>query len=290
MFGYIYPLRSELKCKDFDLYKATYCGLCCTLRERYGLIAPMFLSYDLTFLAMLLEEPEEKFVPCRGRCHGNPFLKKLRSPGSETLNRCADFTVILTWYQLKDTMADDGFWQKIPAFFLSCFLRKKFKKAYGIHRSFGDNTKKSLEKLAKLESESCGSMDKVADCFASILRDTIPEELSQEKKRCLSQILYHVGRWIYLIDARDDFASDRKKQGYNPLFYRYGNEIPQEDLDMTLNHSLYLAQNALDFLDFGVRTAVVENILTLGMPSVQYFVLNDSWQTEKKQKRWRTSI
>ena len=75
MFGYVRPFRPELKCKDFDLYRATYCGLCRCLRRRYGLIAPMLLNFDFTFLALLLWEPEEGFTPCRGRCHANPLRK-----------------------------------------------------------------------------------------------------------------------------------------------------------------------------------------------------------------------
>ena len=53
MFGYVRPVRGEMKCKDFDLYRATYCGLCRCLRRRYGLLAPMFLNFDFTFLALL---------------------------------------------------------------------------------------------------------------------------------------------------------------------------------------------------------------------------------------------
>ena len=76
MFGYVRPFQPELKCRDYDLYRATYCGLCRCLRRRYGLVAPMFLNFDFTFLALLLWEPEDRFVPCRGRCHGNPLVKR----------------------------------------------------------------------------------------------------------------------------------------------------------------------------------------------------------------------
>ena len=59
MFGYVRPVREELKCKDFDLYRATYCGLCRELRRKYGLLAPMFLNFDFTFLALLLWPAEQ---------------------------------------------------------------------------------------------------------------------------------------------------------------------------------------------------------------------------------------
>ena len=67
MFGYVRPVRPELKCKDFDLYRATYCGLCRCLRRRFGLIAPMLLNFDFTFLALLLWQnagrPESAALP-----------------------------------------------------------------------------------------------------------------------------------------------------------------------------------------------------------------------------------
>lgn len=289
MFGYIRPFRPELKCKDLDLYQATYCGLCCTLRERYGLLAPMFLSYDLTFLALLLEDEEEQYSTCRGRCHGNMFLKKRRVQTSEALRRCADITVILAWFQLQDSIADDTFWKKSFSFVLSIFMKPSYRKASQHLGEFVERTKSSLVHLAKLEKESCSSMDEVADCFAVILRETVPKEFSEVRIRCLHQILYHVGRWIYLVDAKDDFLDDCKTGNYNPLIYRYGEEIEQESLDITLSHSLYLASTSLDFLDFGVRAGLIENIIQMGMPVVQKAVLENTWNKEKNTKIWSKS-
>ena len=89
MFGYVRPYRPELKCKDFDLYRATYCGLCRCLRRRYGLIAPMFLNFDFTFLALVLWEGEERWEPCQGRCHANPLVKKTMCVQSPAAGRPA---------------------------------------------------------------------------------------------------------------------------------------------------------------------------------------------------------
>ena len=71
MFGYVRPVRAELKGKDFDLYRATYCGLCRCMRRACGPLAPLFLNFDFTFLALLLWQPEERFTPCTGRCCAN---------------------------------------------------------------------------------------------------------------------------------------------------------------------------------------------------------------------------
>lgn len=287
MFGYIRPYRPELKCKDFDLYRETYCGLCCTLRQRYGLLAPMFLSYDLTFLALLLEESQDFYTSCKGRCHGNIFCKKSRTMPSDALDRCADITVILTWHQLKDTIADDGFLKRCSARILKLFLKSSYKKAQERLPQFAEKTAQSLAKLQELEAKKCSSIDQVADCFAVILQETLTENLDVSQRRCFRQLLYHVGRWIYLIDARDDFEEDKKTSAFNPFLYRYGEKIDQISLEETLNQSIYMAKSALVFLDFGIRTAVIENIFLFGMPVVQYSVLHDHWQQDKKQKIWR---
>ena len=62
MFGYIVCNQSEMKFKEYDEYHKYYCGLCRGLRNRYGVKGQLSLSYDMTFLIMLLTglyEPEE---------------------------------------------------------------------------------------------------------------------------------------------------------------------------------------------------------------------------------------
>ena len=63
MFGYVYPLESELKVKEQTLYKAAYCGLCRSIGSRYGLSARMALNYDCTFLALFLQALSGTPVP-----------------------------------------------------------------------------------------------------------------------------------------------------------------------------------------------------------------------------------
>ena len=38
----------------------------------------------------------------------------------------------------------------------------------------------------------------------------------------MEQILYHLGRWIYLIDGADDLKKDAESGNYNPVALRYG--------------------------------------------------------------------
>ena len=170
MFGYVRPVRPELKCKDFDLYRATYCGLCRCLRRRFGLIAPMLLNFDFTFLTLLLWQPEEKFTPCRGRCHANLLVKKPMCPDSPALKLAADESVILAWWQLRDAAEDKDKLGGLPARALGLLLTPAYRKAARLRPEFDRTVKGCLEELAALERENCPSMDRAADTFARLLQ------------------------------------------------------------------------------------------------------------------------
>lgn len=285
MFGYVRPCRPELKCKDFDLYRATYCGLCRCLRRRYGLLAPMFLNFDFTFLALVLWSAEERFTPCAGRCHANPLRKKPMCPDSPALEQAADESIVLTWWKLRDAMGDEPFWKGLPARVLSGLLGPAYRKAAARRPEFAAAVKESLGELNRLEGEQCPSMDRTADTFARLLQAAAPGEGTEG--RVLGQLLYHLGRWIYLIDARDDLVEDRAACRYNPVAARYGPEGDDPALKRTLDHSLELMGAALQLGDFGCRKALLENIIYLGLPLVQRAVLEGSWAEIKKQKIWR---
>lgn len=285
MFGYVRPLQPELKCKDFDLYRATYCGLCRCLRRRYGLIAPMLLNYDFTFLALLLWEPEERFTSCRGRCHANPLLKKPMCPDSPALEQAADESVVLAWWKLRDDLQDGGLWKGLSARLLSGLLGPAYRKAARRRPDFDRTVKSCLEELAALERENCPSLDRTADTFARLLQSAAPCE--GERGRVLSQLLYHLGRWIYLADARDDLEEDRLSARYNPVSARYGPVGDDEALRLTMNLSLEQVGAALQLGQFGCRMPLLENIVYLGLPVVQRAVFDGSWKEIKKQKIWR---
>ena len=287
MFGYVRPFQPELKCKDFDLYKACYCGLCRAMRRRYGLLAPFFLHYDFTFLTLLLWQPDDVRPTCRGRCYANPLRKKAMCPDSPALEAAADESVILTYWKLRDSAADDGFWGGLPARTLSLLLRRAYRRAASHRAAFDQKVRGCLAELAGLEREGCPSMDRAADTFARILQAAVPEEEAPQRKRILEQLLYHVGRWIYLVDARDDLKEDLASGSYNPLARRYGSGGDDEALQVTLEHSLNLARAAYQLGEFGRQSPLLENILYLGLPLVERAVLDGSWKEIKKQKIWR---
>ena len=202
---------------------------------------------------------------------------------SAALELAADESVILTYWKLKDAVQDDKGWKRAVAGLLALSLKPAYCKAKKLRPAFDQNVQTCLNRLAILEEENCTSLDRTADTFAQLLCAAAE---GHRDRRILEQLLYHVGRWIYLVDAQDDLQEDQRAARYNPILARYGANSDSEALELTLFHSLELAGAAFQLGEFGCRTPVLENILYLGLPLIQKAVFNGSWAQLKKQKVW----
>lgn len=287
MFGYVLPLRGELKVRELEAYQSIYCGLCHTLGRRYGFMTRFLLNYDFTFLAMLLAPKGEEPVIRHRRCAACPLKGKDVCQETDALALAADESVILTYWKLRDNAADDTFWKRLAAGLLSVLLRRSYRKAAALRPDFDRQVQGCLAELHQLEGEGTPSLDRTADTFARILRAAAPETDDPERDRTLSQLLYHVGRWIYLVDAWDDLAEDQNAQRYNPVAARYpdGPDLHRGDLRVTMKHSLNLAVSACNLTDFGHWNGIVLNILCLGLPMVEEAVFTGAWRQMKKANR-----
>lgn len=107
MFGYVTVDKPELKVKDYYKYKAYYCGLCRTLKEKYGLTGRLTLTYDMTFAIVLLTslyESETKLS--KHRCPVSP-VKPVAMLQNEITEYGAAMNIILSYYHFKDDWKDE---------------------------------------------------------------------------------------------------------------------------------------------------------------------------------------
>ena len=107
MFGYVVVNKPDLKFREFDVYRAYYCGLCHSLSKRHGLSGQLTLSYDMTFLVILLSslyEPEHSVTS--KRCIVHP-IKRQNIISSEFTDYVADMNVILSYFKCLDDWHDD---------------------------------------------------------------------------------------------------------------------------------------------------------------------------------------
>lgn len=285
MFGYIRPLKPELKVKDFEKFKACYCSLCHTLGKEYGFSARFILNFDFTFMAMLLWGEDEPVCYTARRCPMSPFRKKCMCCHSDSLSVSAGYSIILAWWKLKDSVKDDTFFEALLARFGMFFLRRAYKKAAKRYQEFDGVVRDQIEALSAIEKENCPSIDKAADSFAQLLA-AASKGYEDVDARIYEQIFYHMGRWIYITDAVNDIDEDIKHKSYNPVLLRYNvaeklSDEQTAELKTTLNHSLNLIISAYGLLPKNPWTDIIENIIYLGMPYVMGAVFDGTFKNTR---------
>ena len=271
MFGYIKPDIPELKMKENELYKAVYCGLCKTMGKCTGCASQLTLNYDFAFLAMLRMVSDDVKGEIKMRsCGLHPFKKKPMLSQNEALEFCAKSSVILTKLKLKDNINDTKGLSNLKARvvgLISIFFKKTDKDL----KELEEKVEECIDNLTALEKENSDSIDQTADTFGILLGTLASHGHNDDKSRILYEIGYHLGKWIYVIDAIDDMKDDIKKKSYNPIINSYGNELNNSHRDAlycALMLELDNMSKSIELLDFKNHTdleGIIKNIIYSGM-------------------------
>lgn len=292
LFGYIRPQKGELLVREFEQYRGFYCGLCKQLGKSYGFAARMTLSYDCTFLGMFFGG---RASSCggfhKGRCVVNPMKQcTFCGENQKELKLAAAVSVLLAYQKIRDDLRDGGIGKKLSRFFLLPSAMRANRKASKEYPQLAEACRIMSEQQARAEQDPDAGMDACAHPTGELLKtifitalkelEGLAEDSSQG--RILSQFGYHLGRWIYIMDACDDLEKDAKKKEFNPLLRKFridgtlppekGKEIllyANEALNITMSQ-ITSAFRLLEFIQFG---PILENIVFLGLPQMQKEIL-----------------
>ncbi len=286
MFGYVRPLKGELRVREYEAFRIAYCGLCHSLRRQGGAAARYVVNYDFTFLAMLLMGDTPACVVKR-RCPVHPFRRRRCLESCAELEKAADCSLILSWWKLRDTLEDEGFWRSVPARLALLFLRRAYRRASRREADFDGAVSARLADLSRMERLGESSLDRQADCSAVILRSCAETVGDEERRRVLEELFYHVGRFVYILDAVEDLPEDLRRERPNPLRERCGadGKLPEEEreeLQLTLDLSLQRISAAYQLLGQGPWSGILENIIYLGMPEAKNLVFAGRWKRRRR--------
>lgn len=298
MFGYVTPLKPELKIREFNLFRSYYCGLCFSIKNNYGNLPRMALNYDMTFLGLLLDGlTEEKLTIKPKRCMAHPAKKKPVILNNKALSYAADMNVSLVYFKLLDDVHDDGdIKSKTLARFMSPYKNRFTKEIEKINSIIAGN----LKHLSELE-ENLGfsSIDEICDPFSIIvgkILELYPYEIiddSVETRDNLYNLGYALGKWIYLVDALDDLDDDMKKKKFNPLNHLFNKENLEysqfiekikDRIEFSVLNCGCSCKNYLEELNLHKNKEILENIINLGMMDKYLNVINNCNGSCKKKK------
>jgi hypothetical protein len=263
MFGTVRANRKVLSPEERKRYDGAYCGLCRELGLKAGSLGRSCLSYDMTFLSMLLSSlynfPErQKNCVCvvRPIPHTSVF--------NEAVSYAADMNMALAYYQALDDWKDD---KKQAAKRKSEALAKYLPEISGKWSRQCGVIEEKLNELGEMESANELNPDLPINCFGELLGEVfvVCEDKYSAPLRAMGAAL---GRFIYLLDACNDLRGDIKKQRYNPL-------VAQMSRDFTPLLTMMMAEctAAFDQLPINRDSGILRNVLYSGV-----------WQSYRKTK------
>lgn len=266
MFGYITPAFEVLSEEDKLLFRSFYCSLCREIGKN-SQAARLALSYDMTFLAILLSALAEDKPESMGKqkCLLHPLKAATECFENPSIKYAADLSIILTKAKFDDDIKDDhSLKARIGNSVLSDSIHGREKERTAIISA--------LATLSDVEAEGVHNPDLAADSFAKLCAEifSIPSEKDAERE-ALYWLGYNLGRWIYLTDAVNDLEKDIKKGSYNPYADgRSYDEILKDrksDMEEGLCFTLSQAAAAFDLLDIKRYKPLLENIIYTGLPA-----------------------
>ncbi len=262
MFGYITADASQLGEEQCQRYGGCYCGLCRTLQRRHGLLGRITLTYDMTFLVLVLSsmyEPEEQSG--MARCPVHP-LRKRGYWTTEFTEYAADLNLLLAWWNCLDDWRDE---KKLSRLVLYKLLTKKCRKLENRYPRQSRAIRENLEKLRRYEIGPEQSADQAAVCFGDLMGELFVVRERDYWAPTLRQLGQGLGRFIYIMDACIDAAGDEKHGRPNPLLaLSQGTRTREEDIDL-LTMLLGDCTAAFEKLPMVQDLTLMRNILYAGV-------------------------
>ena len=281
MFGYLIASATSLTEAERSRYKACYCGLCRTLKERHGQLSRLTLNYDMTFLILLLQalyEPEERSG--QEACIAHPREKR-EWWRSEVSEYAADMNVALAYLNLMDDWQDDG---SVLALAEAGALKKAYREIVERYSRQCAAMEQSITELGFLEKNWIEDPDAAAATFGHLLGSVFVyrEDRWQETLYRFGDAL---GRFIYLLDACVDLDKDAYKNSYNPFRKYYGLDNEERFRDIL---KIFLADAVVqfDFLPLVQDVGLMKNILCSGL----WAVFEEKFRRKRGKKNGSGSV
>lgn len=270
MFGYVKPLYEELLVKEYELYKAIYCSLCRTGGKTVSRFTRFFLSYDFTALATLrlaLTEATPKTVKCR--C---PYTlkKKPALQCDEVFTYTAAAFACLSYCKAVDDVQDEKGAKRLKIRLAKPLLKRMKNKAQRLYPQLYDALLPPLKALQALETDGAPhTLDEYAHHGAEVVALIAAGGLTGSAAAIAYEAGYHIGRYIYILDAVDDLKQDTAKGRFNPLAVYYGGYDAavehMADIDATLKAGAVRFSAAVGLATESVYTDILQNIARFGM-------------------------
>ncbi len=267
MFGYILPDKPNMFMKDYALYKAFYCGMCKSIKCEQGTLMRLSVNYDVTFINILLHGiMDQKMEFSTEACILNPFKKKCILKSNPVSVDCVYLNALLADFKCRDDLADEPSTAKR-------FLRGTFKGKIKKARQKLPEVAKLLDEcyVKQIEAEKGETtFDCVSAPFAHCMKEVFKVLTKDKYTDEIGEVAYYLGKYVYLLDAVDDFESDIKDKQFNVFALNYPE--CKTKVDLIDNHSSVL-EELLNEILFEIK----ENYDNIAVFETESIITNTLW-------------
>lgn len=271
MFGYVMPVKCELKVREFDAYRSVYCGLCKQLQRSYGPFSRLFLNYDMVLLALVADavSGDAGDTTLEG-CIINPFVKRCICRNTAGLELAADALVMLTYHKLCDNVLDEKFPKSVFYRLIRFMMRGSYKKASAKHPGIAGVVSAQMGRQSILEKQGCKSMDEACEPTAKMCEALFTAAgRNADEQRILARLGLFSGQIVYLLDAAEDYEDDQKNSRYNVLI-NIGFDGMQSAVQAVQRRCRMAAGEialCYNLLGLEQHKDILDNIFFLGLPA-----------------------
>ena len=283
MFGYININQKIMTEEDRKAYQAYYCGLCRQLKTSCGAKGQMLHNYDMTFLVVLLTGLYELTNEASEiTCALHPTKRKTVWI-NEATNYAADMNLILAYHNLIDDWKDDKAYSK-KAF--AKILDKDYARIMQKYPRQVAAVEEYMKRTEEVERRGEKNLDAVAGLSGEMLGEVFCWR-EDEWARELRTLGFYMGKFIYLMDAYEDYDADLQKGSYNPLISQMKERDEDMDTFIRLLLTSMMSECAKSFerLPILLHADILRNVLYSGVWSKYEFLQLKKKKAEEKAKK-----
>lgn len=270
VFGYVLPVKGEMKVKDFEAYRAYYCGACKQLHKSYGVVSRFLLNYDLVLLALVADAVggEQGEVRHEG-CFANPLARRCTRHNTSGLRLAADGLMLLSYHRLRDNLADEAAGKRILYTLARPYLSWKYKRAATRQPGIAPVLQAEMERQYALEAAGCADVDEACEPTGRMCEALFAAAGTDDAQReTLGRLGMFAGQIVYLLDAAEDYDEDKAKGRYN-VFVNKG--LTRKEAIEAAQRRCRMAAGEIAIcytkLDITQYKEILDNIFYLGLPA-----------------------